>query len=148
MSWDVLEKSNPELAAFGKERLDGNVAYLATSRPNGAPRVHPVTPIIGAGRVFVFMESTSPKGKDLLRDPRFALHCSVEDNNGGEGEFVVAGVSAAVTDPETRKLAVEYSSYRPADRYILFELLVSGAQRTRYEGGVPVRTEWRAGDGA
>ncbi len=47
MSWQTLEHSNPALAAFGLKRLHGNVAYLATVRKDGSPRVHPVTLIIG-----------------------------------------------------------------------------------------------------
>ena len=30
MSWKYLEEQQPELAAFGMERLNGRVAYLAT----------------------------------------------------------------------------------------------------------------------
>ncbi|MGH2405330.1 MAG: pyridoxamine 5'-phosphate oxidase family protein, partial [bacterium] len=52
------------------------MAYLATLRGDGAPRVHPVTPIVGEGRLFLFMEPTSPKGHDLRRDGRYALHSS------------------------------------------------------------------------
>ncbi|MEJ2561020.1 MAG: pyridoxamine 5'-phosphate oxidase family protein [Anaerolineae bacterium] len=76
MGWEILEESNPELAAFGAERLNGKVSYLATIRKDGSPRVHPMTPIIGQGHLFVFMEPTSPKGHDLRRDERYAIHCS------------------------------------------------------------------------
>ena len=65
MSWKLLEDQHPELAAFGSARLNGRVAYLATVRKDGSPRVHPMTPIIGEGHLFVFMEPTSPKGHDL-----------------------------------------------------------------------------------
>jgi len=142
--WHVLEQEAPELARFGLAHLNGKVAYLATSRPNGAPRVHPVTPIIGAGHMFVFMEPTSPKGKDLARDPRFALHCSVADNNGGEGEFIATGTATPTHDSETRKLAAELAPYQPADRYILFELHITTAQSTEYLDGSPKRTSWSA----
>ena len=37
-------------------------ADLATVRQDGVPRVHPVTPIIGAGGLYLFMEPTSPRG--------------------------------------------------------------------------------------
>ncbi len=48
MSWTTLETADPELAAFGAERFTSTgVAYLATVRGDGAPRVYPVTPIIG-----------------------------------------------------------------------------------------------------
>lgn len=77
--WSQFERSNPDLAAFGGERLSSRVAYLGTIRADDSPRVHPITPIIGNGHLYVYMEPTSPKGRDLQRDPRYALHCSVEN---------------------------------------------------------------------
>lgn len=68
MSWKTLEAQHPELAALGAERLNGKVAYLATLRADGAPRAHPMTPILGQDQLFVFMEPTLPKGHDLQRD--------------------------------------------------------------------------------
>src|SRR4051794_25836332 len=124
MSWKSLEEQQPELAAFGAERLNGNVAYLATVRKDGSPRVHPLTPIIGQGHLFVFMEPTSPKGHDLRRDRRYAIHCSVSDNSGVSGEFILTGQAQLIVSAELRALAVQLASYSPAERYILFELTV------------------------
>src|SRR3954468_10898295 len=107
MSWKSLEDQQPELAAFGAERLNGKVAYLATIRKDGSPRVHPITPIIGQGHLFVFMEPTSPKGRDLQRDGRYALHCSVSDNSGGSGEFILSGRAHLCHGSELRDLAVQ-----------------------------------------
>ncbi len=143
MSWRTLEEENPELAAFGLARLHGQVAYLATVRPDGSPRVHPVTPIIGQGHLFVFMEPTSPKGHDLRRDGRFALHCGVADTGGGSGEFTISGRAQATADPELRALAVRLASYSPAERYILFEFSVESAASTVYEDGRTVRHRWQ-----
>jgi hypothetical protein len=143
MSWNILEDHHPELAAFGAERLNGNVAYLATIREDGAPRVHPVTPIAGHGHLFVFMEPTSPKGRDLQRDGRYALHCSVSDTSGASGEFVVTGQARAIDDPDVRVLAARLASYQPADRYVLFELDVERAASTTYPGDRPVRQSWK-----
>ncbi len=97
-SWIEFAQQAPEIAAFGAARFRSGVAYLGTLRADGSPRVHPVTPIIG-GQLFLFMEPTSPKGKDLQRDPRYTLHCSVEDSSGGEGEFYVTGRATLITDP-------------------------------------------------
>ena len=144
MSWQNLENENPELAQTGQRRLHGRVSYLATVRSNGAPRVHPVTPIIGEGRLFVFMEPTSPKGKDLVRYGRYALHCGVENTSGGEGEFYVWGSAHLITDAATRALAVQVSSYQPAERYILFELDVDRARGTTYGEEGPVHQSWSA----
>ncbi len=142
MPWKVLESADPDLAAFGRERLHGRVAYLGTARRDGAPRVHPVTPIIGEGRAFVFMEPTSPKGRDLDRDPRFALHCAISDNSGESGEFALSGEARRVPDAASRELAARLSTYEIADRYVLFELHPTAAMSTRYGSGRPERRQW------
>jgi hypothetical protein len=143
MSWKALEDQQPELAAFGAERLNGKVAYLATVRKDGSPRVHPITPIIGQGCLFVFMEPTSPKGRDLQRDGRYAIHCPVSDNSGASGEFIVTGRAHSVDQPDRRALAVRLASYTPADRYILFEFDVESAASTVYPDDQPVRQSWK-----
>ena len=145
MSWSDLEAANPELAAFGAERfVRSNVAYLATVRGDGAPRIHPVTPIIGQGYLFLFMESTSPKAHDLQRNDRYALHCSVEDSSGGGGEFFIAGCARLIEDRALRQIATNASSFTPADRYILFVLNLEYASSTTYDSGNPIRARWRA----
>lgn len=144
MSWQLLEDHHPALAAFGAERLNGQVAYLATVRKDGAPRVHPVTPIIGHGRLFVFMEPTSPKGHDLRRDGRYALHCAVGDTTGASGEFTVTGRAQLVVDAEQRALAAGLARYTPKDRYLLFAFEVEGAASTRYPDDQPERLAWKA----
>lgn len=144
MSWNLLEREAPALATVGAERLHGRVSYLATVTAAGAPRVHPVTPIVGQGRLFLFMEPTSPKGRDLERGSRFSLHCGVEDDSGGGGEFVASGRATRITDTPTRELAASLASYSPADRYILFELAVEDAMATNYSADGVKRVRWRA----
>jgi hypothetical protein len=143
-SWAEFIQADPELAALGAERLHGQVAYLATVRGDGSPRVHPVTPIVGGGQLFLFMEPTSPKGNDLRREPRYALHSAVADNSGSGGEFHLRGSARPVADPAVRQLAVASASYEPRDRYVLFALDVDGAMLTLYDGDRPVRRRWGA----
>ena len=50
------------------------VAFLATIRPDGGPRLHPFCPILAGGRLFAAIPRKSPKGHDLRRDPRCAIH--------------------------------------------------------------------------
>jgi hypothetical protein len=145
VEWGAFAGRAPELAATGRERLAGRVAYLATSRrADGAPRVHPVTPCLSSGRLFLFMEPTSPKGHDLRADRRYSLHCGVEDSSGGLGEFYVSGEAFYTDDPALREEATAASSYVPADRYILFHLLVAQATSRRYVEGAPVAESWRS----
>jgi hypothetical protein len=148
MSWNNLETADPALAAFGAERLvSTGVAYLATVRGDGAPRVYPVTPILGDGRLFLFMEPTSPKGHDLQRDGRYAMHCAVENASGGGGEFFIAGRAQLVDDPALREIATQAASFAPADRYVLFELGLEHASSTTYDSGNPVRKRWHVDRG-
>lgn len=146
-TWHDFAATAPELAAFAYDRLHGRVAYLATVQPGGGPRVHPVTPIIGGGRLFLFMEPTSPKGRDLQHDARFALHCGVENNEGGTGEVAVYGRATLAVGPEQRALAVAYATYAPAERYILFELGIDAVHSTIYQAEGAQRRRWRAEGG-
>ena len=142
MSWRALEQADAELARQGAERFETGVAYLATIRKDGSPRVHPVTPIMEQGRLFLFMEPTSPKGHDLRRDGRYTMHSAVGGPVGEGGEFLIFGRAQPVEDPATRELATELSSYAPEDQYVLFELGVESALLTTYEDDRTVRRRW------
>jgi hypothetical protein len=141
-TWGAFKAEAPVLAALGRERLRGRVAYLATRRRDGSPRVHPVTPIVSDERLFLFMEPTSPKRHDLLRDARYALHCGVGDNSGGGGEFFVTGTAEPVADAQLREQAMEAASYQTAARYVLFHLLVVRAESRTYEDMAVRREVW------
>lgn len=140
-SWAEFANQAPELAAFGTARFGSQVAYLGTLRADGGPRVHPVTPILGE-QLFLFMEPTSPKGKDLQRDGRYTLHCSVADSDGGEGEFYVRGRAALSTDPLLRAQAVQAAPYTPQERYLLFVCSIEFAFMNIYVDGEPCPRRW------
>lgn len=73
-----------------------------TTSAEGSPPVHPVSPIL-AQAIFVFMEPISPKGHDLRRDGRDALHTAVDDSVGTGGEFFARGHARLVEDRATRQ---------------------------------------------
>jgi Pyridoxamine 5'-phosphate oxidase len=142
-TWGAFAAEHPSLAAFGAGRLGHPPAYLATLRPDGDPRVSPVTPIIGGGHLFVFMEPTSPKGRDLRDRGSYALHNGVPDTNGTGGEFSLRGRATLVEDTELRATAISAASYSPAERYILFELDVTEARCNGYGDVVlPSPSRW------
>ena len=146
VSWSQFSAAAPDLASFGSRRLEGRVAYLATIRADGSPRLHPVSPFIANGRMFVYMEPTSPKVYDLRRDGRYALHCGVEDNSGGEGEFWIRGRAREISDKTTREEAFERAReirYKPEERYIVFELGIEEVMTTVYEAGKAKRGRWK-----
>jgi len=131
-SWGDFEAQAPALAAFGADRLTVAAAYLATLRLNGTPRVHPVAPIVGGGRLFVFMEKTSPKARDLRERDWYALHNGVPDTYGSGGGGLVSGQASLLDDISLRTVASEAATYRPEDRYVLFELGINEARCNGY----------------
>ena len=137
----------PDLASFGRQRLEGRIAYLATVRPDGSPRVHPVSPFLSNTDLCLYMEPTSPKVLDLRRDARYAMHCGVEDDSGGGGEFFVRGRAVEVDDTNARGEVFEQArlmGYRPQERHVLFELRIEEAMATLYEKGHANRSKWKA----
>ncbi len=148
MSWRDFERADPDLAASGAGRLSDGYAFLATAKNDGSPRVHPVSPLVGGGRLFIFMDPASPKGQDLRRDGRYALHAAVGDENRGHAEFFVTGYASPVEDAATRGIAAGLARYPPPDGDVLFEFGVERALLTVYEDGGPARRRWvRGADG-
>ena len=147
MGWKALERADPDLAAAGAARLSDGYAFLATTRRDGSPRVHPVSPLVGRGRLFIFMDPTSPKGHDLRRDGRYALHAAVGSPEQGQAEFFVTGRASAAEDAASRQLAASLARYPPPDRDVLFELDADRALLTVYKDKGPVRRRWERGAG-
>ena len=95
-------------------------------------QVSSVAPIIGGGRLFVFMEPTSPKVHDLHEREWYALQNGVPDTFGTGGEFYVSGQASLLDDLQLRTIASEAAMYQPEDRYALFELLIKEARCNGY----------------
>lgn len=134
-SWAEFEASDPELAAFGRELLyktGDPIGYLATIRADdGGPRVHPVCPFIGEGRLYVAIPQASPKSADLRSDPRYMLHAFPADE---DREFSIRGRARLVTDPAERSIAEEAVSFASGVRSHddVFELDIERADTTTW----------------
>ncbi|MGZ4130541.1 MAG: pyridoxamine 5'-phosphate oxidase family protein [Actinomycetota bacterium] len=145
VTWDSFETLAPELAVFGRERIDRRVSFLATIRDDGGPRVHPVTPWIADGHLYVRMYETSPKVADLERDPRFALHSMMDNADGIGGEFAMRGRATGIHDRDTVSAAYAAIGGPGSDRpLVLFELGVDDVVTTRYSGDETERRRWPA----
>ncbi len=148
--WDDLEAENPELAQTGRDMLypaKVGLGYLATIRKDGAPRVHPVCPVLATGGLYVFIGNHSPKFHDLKRDGRYALHAfpklEVDD------EFYISGVALPEPDEGVRKIV--YDTYVATGAFTtddtLFELFLERVLHAEYEGRPswpPKYTKWLA----
>jgi hypothetical protein len=78
-TWAEFTSGAPEVAEVAASLwpADGSgfpIAYLATVRRDGAPRLHPFCPILASGRLYAAIPRSSPKGHDLRRDPRCVIH--------------------------------------------------------------------------
>lgn len=135
MSWKEFEGQSPKMASLGFWRLNRKVAYLALLNKDGSPRLHPVTPFIDNGMLFMFTEPSSPKIRNLRRDCRYALHSSV-DRKDGEPliEFLVFGIVQIVTDESIRQQAEKFAaSPVVSDTYYLFEFRINNALLVEYD---------------
>ncbi len=105
VSWEQLALARPDLAGPGRDLLYQfgiGLGYLSTIRPDGGPRLHPISPLLAEGRLLAHV-IPSPKRDDLHRDPRYALHSFPSDQN--EDAFYVTGRAEYVTDPAVAAMA-------------------------------------------
>ena len=152
-TWAEFEAAAPELASKGKALLyqyGAPLGYLATVRADGGPRVHPFCPIVAEGGLWAYILRRSPKGADLRRDPRFALHAfsptDVDD------EFFVRGHSEPMEPPGDLKAAIIAAAVPAtvgADEEQLFQLHIDRVliANYAYRGQWPPSYErWSASD--
>jgi hypothetical protein len=101
ITWTQFERANPALAAAGRRQLYQipiGLGFLATVRPDGGPRVHPVCPVLSDAGLHLLIVP-GPKRADLRRDGRFALHSETCPPPREDDGFAVIGRAAEVTDP-------------------------------------------------
>ena len=144
-TWAEFELAEPELARFGRERLDEQICFHATLRSDGWPRVHPVEPWLGAGLLLVRFRGRSPKVDEVMRDGRYALHSPMDNPDGIGGEFLVRGWMERISDahPAAQRFAAE-APYPLA----FYAMSIEEAVATTYAADEPVYRRWRAGDQA
>ncbi len=155
-TWREFERAEPDMAAraFPKpSEMFFALAFLATVRPDGGPRVHPFCPVIASGRVFAAIPASSPKGDDLRRDGRCMIHALPGPN---DAEFSLRGTAHEVTDRITRALVADVVAESGVGGMIesvahdpLFEFDIERADAAHWEkvgqpGTYPVRRRWFA----
>lgn len=151
-TWGDFAASEPELANIGKQMLFQSrigLAFLATLRKDGAPRLHPVSLVISNGHLYILIPTKSPKCADLKRDGRYAMQAFPLPRGEGQ-EFYVAGRAEVIRDPAIRQAVIDDTQIRVQESEVLFELLLDRAMHTRLEHWgtpeeKPVHRKWRAG---
>ncbi len=107
LTWGDFRRAEPELAEAGRGlfyHFGVGLAFLATTRKDGAPRLHPIC-VVMAGDGLYGLIIPSLKLDDLRRDGRYALHSYPLPDN--EDAFYVAGRVEERPDATTRSAVIE-----------------------------------------
>jgi hypothetical protein len=152
-SWADMA-ARPEMAARARELFlieqpdapgPAGLGYLATVRADGGPRVHPVSPALVDGRLYVFVLIRSPKAADLRRDSRFALHSwpkPFSDDGFDDEEFYLAGNARPIEDERLHRRISAAVGDKP-ESGTSFELDIERALHKNRIGGLRYEV-WRA----
>lgn len=156
LGWAEFQRVRPDLAAAGRRLLyqfGVGLAFLATVRADGGPRLHPICPLVTDDALLGFLQP-SPKRADLHRDGRYALHAFPPEDN--EDAFSVNGRAVLVDDRTRRQAATaQFLAERKLtaappdfDAQDLFEFYLQRCPWTQTSGHGdwnPRHTIWRSG---
>jgi pyridoxamine 5'-phosphate oxidase-like protein len=155
VSWSDFAAADPSLASGIRALLQQygpGTGYLATVRADGAPRVHPISPVITAEGIYCFIVA-SPKRRDLERDGRYALHSFPPEES--DDEAYLTGRATRVHDPLVIATLAGALRASPDVDWHLYELHIETATlRHHVSGGAlplaaippapPTTRTWRA----
>src|SRR5882724_4676128 len=156
VTWKEFATDDRDLAETGRSLLIHGpgigLAFLATVREDGAPRLHPVCPVLSNDRLFVLITPASPKRNDLLRDGRYALQTFPQPKPGSD-EFYLAGKALVVDDAPARAAVLRDAKHMADASEIAFELWIDRVMHTRWENVLTpqmrsLHQTWRAPGGA
>ena len=155
LTWEQFATDRPDLAEAGRALLYQHgvgLAFLATVRRDGGPRLHPMCPLVHDGGLFAFIVP-SPKQEDLVRNGQFAMHSFPCPDN--EDAFYLTGTATRVDDASVRTAVSElfvnerlaFKVPAPEEQDLLFQFLVASCLLTRTKGHGdprPAHTVWHA----
>src|SRR5215510_2147505 len=148
-TWTDFATAESDLAATGAALLNQfgvGLAFLATVDGDGAPRLHPVCPVLSRHGLYVLITPTSPKCGDLARDGRYALQAFPQPKPGSD-EFYVCGKALLVADAATRASVLRDAKHMADPSETVFELTIDRVMHTRWENVLtpqmrPVHRKW------
>ena len=98
-TWKEISESEPAFARRAQARFD---AYkhktIATLRKDGSPRISGIEVQFAEGQVVLGMMPGSLKAKDVLREPRVAIHSGTENPREQPNEVIDAKLSGKAVE--------------------------------------------------
>jgi hypothetical protein len=150
--WAEFAAAEPAMAAHLRAQLqDIPIAFIATVRRDGSPRMHPFCPIFAGDGMYIAdagsgRAAPSPKRWDLQNDGRYALHALPGEQ---DAEFYVTGRARRVADTDEFSSVVRGAGHTVHAEDWVFELGVDLGMTARWENFAQpdtyaVRKVWRA----
>jgi hypothetical protein len=136
VSWKKFSEGFPDLARLGQEQLfqyGVGLAFIATVREAGTPRLHPVCPVISQEKMYVFILPESPKLRDLERTGYYAMQAFPQAKPDSD-EFYLTGKATRINDPEVFSRVLDDAKHPASPDEILFELELDRVMHTHWEG--------------
>src|ERR1700749_261029 len=106
ITWIEFSRQQPALADAGRRQFYQfgiGLAFLGTVRPDGAPRVHPVCPVISDAGLHLLIVA-GPNRQDPRPAGRYAPHSEAGPPPRQDDGFALAGQAREVTDAVTRRM--------------------------------------------
>jgi hypothetical protein len=103
---------------------------IATLRRDGSPRISGTEARFLDGEVYLGMMLDSVKARDLLRDPRLALHSATADAEMRLGDAKLAGDAVEVPDGDEQQRYLEVQG-DPGGPFHLFRIDITEVVLTR-----------------
>lgn len=146
-SWGEFADAAPDLVGKAHSllfRFGTGLGFLATVDRAGAPRVHPICPVIADGALYAFIQR-SPKLGDLMRDGRYALHSFPQPES--DDAFLLKGRASHVADTAERAVveAAYHGPVAPVLELFRFDLQTCLYTEKRRDGGPFRYTLWPSG---
>ncbi|MFJ2113082.1 pyridoxamine 5'-phosphate oxidase family protein [Streptomyces sp. NPDC087850] len=144
-TWADFVSAEPRFAGAVRRRFEKYPHHvLATVRKDGSPRVTGLEVTFLFGELWLGMMSNSWKARDLLRDPRCAVHTNPgAGNEMADGDARIGG--RAVEEADAAVIARFVAEVAPPVPFHLFRVELGEVVQTCVEGDDLVVRAWRPG---
>ncbi len=148
MRWDQFVAACPELGEMARERfVRDQLVILGTLRRDGWPRLSPCEVDLAAGHLFLGMMWQSKKARDLLREPRLAVHSVTCNKEGSDGDVKLYGRAVDIDAPALRaafreaiRARIDWAPDEP--EYHLFSVDIEEAAYVVFREGTQETMVW------